>query len=213
MKNKIGALFDLDGVVIDTETTYTVFWSDIEAKYPTGIPNFAIKIKGSNLKSIRSYYPDEDIWNNIIKSLADFEENMPYNIFPDALRFLNDLKDNNIPCAMVTSSGKAKLDRLFRQHPQLKSYFNAIVSGEMVSKSKPDPECFIKGAELINCPIKDCVVFEDSIYGVTAGIASGAKVVALTTTFPDTIINSKADKFMESFADFGIAELNALFQY
>ena len=58
-KKQIGALFDLDGVVIDTEGVYSRFWEDIEKKYPTGIPDFAVKIKGTNLNSIMSHYTDD----------------------------------------------------------------------------------------------------------------------------------------------------------
>ena len=208
--NNIGVLFDLDGVIIDSETRYTVFWEDMEAKYPSGIPNFTTKIKGTNLSSIMSHYTDENKKAAILKELTEFEKTMRYDIFPEAQRFLDDLRTARIPCVIVTSSGQSKMDRLFSQHPELKDYFSGIVTGEMVSHSKPNPECFIKGAEMIDVPASRCVVFEDSIYGVNAGIASGAKVVALTTTFPDEIKKTEADRIIDSFADFRISDLHSL---
>lgn len=211
MKKKIGVLFDLDGVIIDSETKYSVFWDNMEAKYPSGVPSFTAKIKGTNLKSIMSHYKDEAKKQAILSELSSFEKTMVYDIFPDAQRLLDELKANHIPCVIVTSSGQSKMDRLFAQHPTLKNYFHGIVTGEMVTHSKPHPECFIKGAELIGVLATDCVVFEDSIYGVNAGIASGAKVVALTTTFPEDIKNTKADKIMDSFADFHISDIYNLF--
>ena len=129
---------------------------------------------------------------------------MVYEISPYAERFLKELKAAGVPCAMVTSSGEMKLSRLFAQQPHLKEYFDAIVSGEMVKHSKPHPECFIKGAEIIGCRPEDCVVFEDSILGVASGKAAGAKVVALPTTFPDTIRTTEADLFIDSFANFTV---------
>lgn len=210
INNNIGVLFDLDGVIIDSETRYTVFWEDMEAKYPSGIPNFTTKIKGTNLSSIMSHYTDENKKAAILKELTEFEKTMRYDIFPEAQRFLDDLRAARIPCVIVTSSGQSKMDRLFAQHPELKDYFSGIVTGEMVSHSKPHPECFIKGAEMIDVPASRCVVFEDSIYGVNAGIASGAKVVALTTTFPDEIKKTEADRIIDSFADFRISDLHSL---
>ena len=206
----IGVLFDLDGVIIDSEGVYSRFWVEIEKRYPTGIPDFAAKIKGTNITSIMSHYTDENIKRMVLDDLAEFEKQMRYDVFPDARRFLQDLKAAEIPCAMVTSSGEMKLLRLFKQHPMLKDYFSAIVSGEMVTHSKPHPECFLKGAELIGRRTSDCVVFEDSIFGVESGIAAGAKVVALTTTFPEAIKNTKADTFIDSFADFGVEDIMRL---
>lgn len=209
----IGALFDLDGVIIDSETQYTIFWSQIDAEYPTGIPNFAIKIKGTNLQSIMAKYfsaPGTPA-DSIAKRLREFESNMPFDIFPEALRFLGDLKAAGVPRALVTSSGNDKMSRLWAAHPGLKSYFDAIVTGEMVSRTKPHPECFIKGAGMIGLKPQRCAVFEDSVHGVAAGIASGAKVVALATTFPQEVRKSKADKVIDTFAGFGLAQLKELF--
>ncbi len=211
MEGKIGILFDLDGVIIDSETKYTEFWEAMEAKYPSGVPNFTTKIKGTNLQSIMSHYTDNAKKQAVLAEIAAFEKTMVYDIYPDAQRFLDELHDEHIPCVIVTSSGQTKMDRLFAQHPDLKNYFQDIVTGEMVTHSKPDPECFLKGAEMLHLPAERCAVFEDSIYGVNAGIAAGAKVVALTTTFPSEIKKTKADKIIDSFADFHISDVYKLF--
>ena len=205
-KKPTGALFDLDGVIIDTEGVYSRFWVDIEQKYPTGIPNFAVKIKGTNLASIMSHYTDPVAHEAVLKALAEFEHTMTYEIFPEAERFIRELRAAGVPCAMVTSSGEMKLQRLFAQHPHLRGYFDAIVSGEMVQHSKPHPECFEKGARMIGCSPERCVVFEDSLLGVESGKAAGAKVVALHTTFPEAIKNTEADKIIDSFADFSLSD-------
>lgn len=205
-KKPTGALFDLDGVIIDTEGVYSRFWVDIEQKYPTGIPNFAVKIKGTNLASIMSHYTDPVAHEAVLMALAEFEHTMTYEIFPEAERFIRELRAAGVPCAMVTSSGEMKLQRLFAQHPHLRGYFDAIVSGEMVQHSKPHPECFEKGARMIGCSPERCVVFEDSLLGVESGKAAGAKVVALPTTFPEAIKNTEADKIIDSFADFSLSD-------
>ena len=87
-----GALFDLDGVVIDSESAYTECWKEIEERFPTGIDNFAIKIKGSTLpKILDTYFPDRQVQEEIGKMIVDYERNMRYVPFPEAIRFIEEL--------------------------------------------------------------------------------------------------------------------------
>ncbi len=134
------ALFDLDGVLIDTEGLYTDIWSEIEHAHPTGIDNFAIKIKGSTLKRIlTTYYPDSDEQAEIIAMLNEREEKMLYTLFEGVEAFLADLKRHNIPAAIVTSSNAPKMERLFGMISGLRDFFAAVITDKDVSRSKPDP--------------------------------------------------------------------------
>ena len=203
-----GVLFDLDGVLIDSETIYTKFWEDIDKIYPTGVEDFACIIKGNNLaKILNTYYPDKELQKIIVKMIDDFEDNMHYEIFPGVIDFLNELRAAGIPMAIVTSSDIKKMEKLYAYHPDFKSYFDAVVTGNMVKHSKPDPECFLKGAELIGCKPEDCVIFEDSPSGILAALASGGKVIALATTLRLEDINKEAHKIIKSFAGFHISDM------
>ena len=103
--NKIGVLFDLDGVLIDSESVYTKFWAAAEKLYPTGIVNFAIKIKGTTLPDILSrYFPDIEVQKKLMKMINDFEASMQYIPFEEAMRFVDELSAANIPTAIVTRS-------------------------------------------------------------------------------------------------------------
>lgn len=198
-----GVLFDLDGVIIDSEPIYTDFWNEVDRLYPTGVKDFAIIIKGSNLKQIlNTYYPDKNLQKTIIKMIDDFEEKMQYPFFEGVIDFIKDLNENNIPCAVVTSSASSKVNQLFKQHPNFKGLFKGFVLGDMVSKSKPDPECYLLGAKLIGVKPEDCYVFEDSLSGIESGIKAGAKVIGLPTTMPESMIKNKAHKMIKSFVDF-----------
>jgi beta-phosphoglucomutase len=72
---------------------------------------------------------------------------------------------------------------MIRQELNLDDYIDAFISAAYMP-SKPDPTVFIKAAETLHCAPEDCVVFEDAIAGVQAGLNAGAKVIAVTTTYP-----------------------------
>ena len=102
------------------------------------------------------------------------------------------------------------MNKLALQHPDFLNHFNAMVTGNMVSKSKPDPECFLRGAEMIGVDIKDCVVCEDSPSGILAGLNSGAKVIAIATTLRRKDINKDAHKIVDSIADISVDDILSL---
>ena len=187
------ALFDLDGVIIDSERLYTVFWDGIEKIYPTGIENFAVAIKGSTLPEILSLYKSDEEREDITSRLLDFQDNMMFPLMPGAMEFLKKLKDNGIPRALVTSSDSRKMDCLFKQLPELKDMFDVIIDASKVTKSKPDPQGYLLAAEALGVNAGDCEVFEDSLNGLKAGRASGAKVVGLATTLPAASLEGMAD--------------------
>jgi HAD superfamily hydrolase (TIGR01509 family) len=183
-KDKIkGVLFDLDGVLIDSEGIYTQFWEAVDRQYPTGVDGFAQIIKGSNLHNIlHKYFPTEELRNKVTAMLDEFQRDMRYEYFPGTINLLNELKLQGIACCVVTSSDRKKMEALYKQHPDFASHFKAIVTGNMVNEPKPSPECFLIGAKMLGVEIKECVVVEDSINGLKAGMASGAYVIGIPTT-------------------------------
>lgn len=203
-----GVLFDLDGVVVDSESIYTQFWSDIDKLYPTGVENFAIAIKGNTLQRILAdYFPDNDVKQDILERIKDFEINMRYKPFAEAIRFINELKRNQFRIAIVTSSSQKKMDNLYAQNPGFREMFDAVVTGDMVSHSKPDPEPYLLGAEAIGVAPESCYVFEDSISGIESGIRAGATVIGLATTLPYDKINGKAHLTINDFTGFHVGDM------
>lgn len=212
MVTKKGVLFDLDGVLLDTEGIYTDFWQAIDNKYPTGVEGFAHIIKGSNLtKILDTYYPDKTLQKTIIGILDDFEKEMKYRPFESAMTFVAQLKKNNIPTCIVTSSSMLKMNNAFSQLPGFKEQFDGLITGDMVKNCKPHPEGYLAGAKLLGIEPQDCYVFEDSLQGIQAGINAGCKVVALTTTVSrDKIEKLKADKIIDNFTDFSVNDMLSL---
>ncbi len=104
---------------------------------------------------------------------------MQYPVYPGVMEFLRELRESGVPSAIVTSSDNVKMDLLFARRPELRGMIDALVTGSMVTRSKPDPEGYLKGAGLIGVPIERCYVFEDSMQGLQAGRSSGAKVIGI----------------------------------
>lgn len=195
------ALFDLDGVLIDTEPVYTRIWNDIEKHFPTGKENFAQIIKGSTLpKILNTYFRPED-HAAIIAMLEDAEESMDYPLFTDTIPFLQRLRDAGIPAAIVTSSNDRKTNRLFAMYPGFRDYFASVVTDSRVRHSKPDPEGYLLGASDLSTDPADCVVFEDSFNGLKAGRAAGCTVIGLSTTNPAGSLTDLADIVVPSLGD------------
>jgi len=211
MKKEICVLFDMDGVVLDTETQYDKIWKHIGERYSIGIPNFEKVIKGSTLPNIiKKYFSHltQEEQDNIVKIIDDFETTMDFNEISGSLRFVDELKKNGIKVGLVTSSTQTKLDAVNKvQH--LDQIFDTIVAAERVVQGKPNPECFLLGAQDLNAKPENCIVFEDSFAGIEAAMAAGMTVIALATTHSADRLRDKADTIIPDFKNFGIEDLEA----
>ncbi|MDE7421506.1 MAG: HAD family phosphatase [Muribaculaceae bacterium] len=202
-KNDIGCLFDLDGVLVDSERIYTKIWEAIECQWPTGIENFAYKIKGTTLEDILERYFPEEVREEVTNELIRLEGMMVYEALPGAIEFLDALKQRGIPIALVTSSNELKMEHLWMDMPGLKEKFDVIITGDQVKCSKPDPEGYLAAAAALGVDPKKCAVFEDSLQGVKAGKAAGAFVIGIAGTlkasdiapFSDIVVNAVADVY------------------
>lgn len=201
-------LFDFDGVIVDTESQYTIFWNKMGKDY-LGLEDFGLTIKGQTLKQIFARYFDgmHKEQEEIVPLLDAFEENMSYEYMPGFLEFIHSLKAAGIPTAIVTSSNDAKMAHAFRAHPELPELVDAILTSEHFSKSKPDPECFLKGMEVLGGKPSDTVIFEDSLHGINAGRASGARVIGLATTNKSEVLAPLCDMVVNDFTEISLTDL------
>lgn len=204
LKNNIGFLFDLDGVLIDSEREYTRIWTEIDEYFPTEVENFAIKIKGQTLPEILNTYFERNIHQAVTDMLNDKEQKMHYGWLPGAREFLDEIRQAGYESILVTSSNEMKMRHLREERPELESYFKDIVTADKISRSKPDPEGYLLGARMLGIEPKRCMVFEDSRQGVIAGRSAGAYVVGLTTTLPESAIVEFCDKVIGTLADINL---------
>ena len=207
------ALFDFDGVLMDTEAQYTRFWDETGRKF-VDMDGFGSMIKGQTLVQIfGKYFADrtEEEQRAVEEAINEYERNMTYEFIPGARGFLNELRQAGIPTAIVTSSNNQKMSQVYKAHPDLHTLVDAILTSEHFSKSKPDPECFLKGMEMLGGTPESTVVFEDSIHGITAGRDAGAYVTGLATTNKREVIEPLCDMVIDNFSDFSLKELTDRF--
>lgn len=192
-------LFDLDGVILDTESQYTTLWDRL-GKVHLDQEGFGTTIKGQTLNQILQQHVSDPSLASLLEEEVDrFECEMDYGFIPGARDFLAEVKKAGIPCAVVTSSNQKKMEKFYSKCPDFKDMVDVILTSEHFSKSKPDPECFLKGMEILGAKPEDTIVFEDSIHGLTAGRASGAFVVGLATTNSRDVIAHLCDMVIDNF--------------
>ena len=207
------ALFDLDGTLIDTEGQYSKFWNGIAKRYHPDIPDFANRIKGTTLVQIfKTYFPQKEVQEELIAKLKELEATMDFTPYPGVVDFITDLKKEGIKTAIVTSSGRVKLQSLQAAYPEFVSMFDRILTAEDFSASKPDPDCYLKAAAALGCGIDECVVFEDAFTGLQAGMSSGIFTIGLPTTNSREEIEGKCHCILDSWVGFNTDSLRKFLQ-
>lgn len=182
-------IFDLDGVIVDTAVYHYKAWKRLanELGFDFTEENNE-KLKGvSRVRSLELILE----WGGVTKTEAEKAElaarkndwyveminhMTPAEILPGAKEFLETCRAAGIKTALGSAS---KNSMTILDHIKLTNLFDAIIDGNKVTKAKPDPEVFLKGAEALNVLPADCVVFEDAIAGVEAAINGGMKVVGI----------------------------------
>lgn len=207
---RIGFLFDLDGVLIDSEKEYTRIWEEIERAFPTGQENFANKIKGQTLTKILNDNFKEEEREQVTSSLYRMEKEMTYSYCEGAEKFLQTLMDMNVDTAVVTSSDKVKMNHLYDDLPEFRGKVNIVIDASKVVKSKPDPEGYCLAASELGKDIRNCVVFEDSVQGVRAGRSAGAYVIGITGTKTREDLRPYSDMVIDSLEEIDIDALTTL---
>ena len=123
------------------------------------------------------------------------------------MRFVGELNEAGIECAIVTSSSLQKMENLYKQNPGFRDKFKAVITSDLVTFSKPHPQPYLLGAKAIGVNPENCFVFEDSLSGIESGKAAGATVIGLATTLPMAEIKGKAHKTISDFAGFHISDM------
>lgn len=179
-------IFDMDGVIVDTEPVYYERLHEF-FKYNNIHPEIEElnKIVGSS--SVDTWDAIQRIWgkeldkNQYEAAYDEFYKDMPIDfrkIVDQDITFVLDwLTKENYKIALASSSSHSNILEVLEQC-NIKHYFHSILSGEMFKQSKPHPEIYLKTAETLEVQPDECLVIEDSTYGIRAGKAAGMYVLA-----------------------------------
>jgi HAD superfamily hydrolase (TIGR01509 family) len=201
MANKKIALFDFDGVIVDTEPVYDVYWNEAAKRYGLDIPDFADLIKGTTMVHIMQTWFSgymEEFQQKVRQEAEEFERIMPMPLMPGSLDFLKLIRSKGIKMGLVTSSDQVKIGRAFKMY-EMENLFDTVVTAGRIARGKPDPMCYLLAASDLEVSPDQCLVFEDSFAGIEAGNAAGMRVIGLSTTNPAETLKDKVHLVIPNF--------------
>ena len=187
---KQGAIFDMDGLLFDTERMYRDSWKQSAQQF--GLvhnPDFPRTVCGSSGAHMREiilqYYPQVDAKafadDCILRVERELETHVPEKTgVRDILQYF---KQHGVRVAVASSSKRATVLHNLKQADIL-SYFDAVVSGDQVTHGKPAPDIFLLAAQQIGCEPENCYVFEDGTNGIRAGAAAGCTTIMIPDLTP-----------------------------
>ena len=214
-------IFDMDGVIVDSEPIFVEIEKRIMKKYGVEITDEVLdRYVGISTPTM---------WEDLIKlyslecgleELLEVHEALKEEVFSevemiaiDGVReLLAELKNQNIPAAIASSSPVGFIGEVL-QKLDIKSYFTAVVSGEEIEKGKPHPDIFLKAAELLGVRPEECVVIEDSMHGVRAAIAAGMKCIGFANSKTGRQNLSEATCVVNDLKNVNCGFINDLFRH
>ena len=209
-------IYDLDGVLLDTEPFYTQVTQEIVGRYGK-IFDWSIKsqmIGRPSLESARTLVtalelpiaPEEYLRERAVRLEALFRESPPMR---GAEHFTRAIAADGLPQAVATSSERRLFDLKTLRHQRWFAIFRAVVTGDdpRVHSGKPAPDIFLRAAEDLGVVPASCLVFEDAPAGVAAAKSAGMQVVALPDRGMDLSRYDDADLVVETFDDVQFTDL------
>jgi beta-phosphoglucomutase family hydrolase len=214
---KLGAIFDWDGVIVDSSSHHEESWERLAKETRLTLPEGHFR-KGFGMKN-EFIIPNLLNWSNRaqeIRQLSLRKEELYREILlewgirplPGVIEWLTELRQHGVRCAIGSSTHRLNI------HTSLtvlgfEDWFAAIVTAEDVSHGKPDPEVFLTAAEQIGIDPSHCVVFEDAFVGIEAAHRGGMKVVAVATTNPIEALKA-ADLAVHRLDELSVDQIAAL---
>lgn len=189
---QISVIFDMDGVIVNNGEFHYRAWKKFCNKYNISFSEDTFKNKFFG-RTNEEVIPDlfgRELSGSEIKSLGEEKEKIYREIYQPHMqpvnglvRFLKELKKQNIPVGVATSAPPANV-KFIIQGLGIGNYIQTVVDDTMVTNGKPAPDIYLEAARRLNSEPGNCVVFEDSLSGTKAAWQASTKVVALTTTLP-----------------------------
>lgn len=216
---KKAALFDMDGTLVDNTAAHIRAFEIFCARY--GVTDWKQRLSQAygmgNDDIMRLIMPEEVIRTKGLAALADEKEAIYREIYAPEIHpvaglreLLERLHEAGIRCAVGSSGCRANVDFVLEKCA-IGKWFEARISGDRITRCKPDPEIYLTAAAALGVDPADCVVFEDAKAGIESARRAGAgRIVALVTTLPREVLEheTQADLVIDNFAQ--LKDLDAL---
>ena len=213
MRERFAVLFDMDGVIFDSEQAVLAVWRELAEELGlSDIESVFLRCVGTNKarteEIFRAAYPALDFARFDAEARRRFHTrwsggNLPRK--PGAGEILQALKDRAVPLALASSTERAVV-RQELDEAGLLGFFDAVIGGDQVKRSKPDPEIFLRAAEALGAEPERCFVIEDSFNGVRAAAAAGMRPLMVPDLLPP-------DGEMHRLAEAILPDLHAVEEY
>ena len=212
--NNLSIIFDLDGVLIDSNPYHKKSWKTFCEKHNISITDEILekKVFGRTGNEAIPILFGKQIEDSLIKSYTEEVDAIYRDSFRPYIKpvsgsvdFLKMLKQEQIPTAIATSAPPKNVEFVM-ENIEIAQYLDIIVDNTFISKGKPNPEIYLKTAELLNRNPETCIVIEDSLSGVEAAVKAGMKVIGITTTHNENEL-SDTDFVINDFSELNISTL------
>lgn len=216
--DSLAAIFDWDGVVIDSSRAHEVAWDRLGAETGRALPAGHFKAGfGRKNDHIIPHILKWEVATEEVTRLGRRKEALYREVLkelgiaplPGVREFLDRLQADGVPCAVGSSTERENIDTIMRIIG-FEKYFRTIVAADDVTRGKPDPQVFLLGAQRLGISPRQCVVFEDAFAGLEAARAGGMKAVGVATTHPAEKLGAFADRVVHRLDELTVANLRQL---
>ncbi len=207
----------MNGVIIDDMPFHKPAWQEFARTLGRQIEDaeFNTVLNGRTNRETLEYLLQRPISEGESKQL-EFEKEeiyraryLPYRaLLPGLKEFLEELSSNNVPCAVATSAPTENVDFIL-DGLDIRAYFSSVVDASQITRGKPDPEIYLKAAARLEILPEECVVFEDSLHGISAARSAGMKVIGLTTTHTSSELIGTVQNISD-FSDMNLKRLTGI---